>query len=443
MLLTGIGEVIIEPIFDEMITIPDSKTDIFICTQDVNYENNTYKTKVLNAKNEEVLQNYDIVEAIENLDDVNNMWYEEGVLRIKVGEQYGLVNFSGKEILPVEYQEIKPLLGTKNSLLLKKDNKIGLCDNKGKMIINTEYKEIQSIQNNYQNGYIVIDENNQYGVIDFDAKVILESKYEEIKPLTSNHIYIVKQDGKWQAINEKEEVLQEEKLEDVTSIVDDRLIFGQDKQYGVMEISGEEKIAPQYKEMKFLFGNYYLAKSEGEYGVVNIENETILPFEYTNIVYQKEAELIVATKEGVILQELYNNKFQKQLDGIISEVNTQKGYLKIYVGEEYRYYNFKLEEKTSQEVLTSHTLFLSKKDGKYGYVDKNGNVVVDYQYEEARDFNTFGFAAIKQNGVWGAIDKTGNIIVEPCYGLKDNLIIDFIGKWHLAYDLNSYYYTDQ
>ena len=210
-----------------------------------------------------------------------------------------------------------------------------------------------------------------------------------------------------------------------------------------MEITGEEKITPQYEEMKPLFSNYYVAKSNGKYGVVNLENETILPFEYHNINYQKEADIIVATKEGAILQQLYNNKFEKQFDGIISEVNTQKGYLKIYIGEEYRYYNFKLEEKAPQEVLNSHILFLSKKDGKYGYVDKQGNVVVDYQYEEAREFNSYGYAAIKQNGVWGAIDKTGGIVSTPSYRMQDNLMIDFIGKWHLASDLNSYYYTDQ
>lgn len=437
------GTIVIEPIYDEMITIPDSKRDVFICMQDVNYEANTYTVKVLNAKNKEILANYDLVEAIENVDKNNNMWYEEGVLKVKKGEFYGLVDFSGKEILAPEYQEITALSGIKNILLLKKEDKYGLCDNKGKIIIPTEYKEIKSIGDNYQNGYIVVNSENKYGVIDFDAKVILEAKYEEIKPVTKNYMYVVKQDGKWKVINKEEDTVLEDKFSDVTEILEDKIIIAKNKKYGVLLTTGEEKIKPQYEELSALFGDYYLAKNKGKYGVINSENETILPFEYSEITYQKEGDFILANKEGVLTQELYNNKWEKQFDGVVSDINTKNGYFRVYKEEEYKYYNFKFEEKTAQEVLTGNTLFLSKKDGKYGYVNKDGNVVIDYIYEDATELNQYGFAAVKQDGIWGAIDKTGAVVVKPSYDLTNNVMIDFIGKWHLASDLNSYYYTDK
>ena len=40
------GNIVIEPTFDEYIVIPDNQKAIFICTTDVNYEKDTYKTKV-------------------------------------------------------------------------------------------------------------------------------------------------------------------------------------------------------------------------------------------------------------------------------------------------------------------------------------------------------------------------------------------------------------
>lgn len=61
-------------------------------------------------------------------------------------------------------------------------------------------------------------------------------------------------------------------------------------------------------------------------------------------------------------------------------------------GEEYKYYNFKFEEKNSSEMLKSNTLFLSKKDGKYGYVDKSGNVVIDYIYDDGTEQNAYGYS---------------------------------------------------
>lgn len=437
------GTIIIQPTYDEMITIPDSKMDIFICVEEVNEEANTYKTKVLNAKNKEIFNAYDVVEAIENIDENHNMWYEEGVLRVKKGELYGLIDFSGKEIVKPQYQEITALLGTSNSLLLKKEDKIGLCDNKGNIIIKPEYQEIKDIEKEYQKGYIVINQEAKYGITDFTGKMILETKYEEIKQISGNNVYVAKQAGKWKVINDKEETLVENGFDDITGIIEEKLIIVKNKKYGILRTSKEETIKPQYEELSFLFGDYYLAKNKGKYGVINSNNETILPFEYSSIAYQKEADFIVASKSGQTTEEIYNNKFEKQLDAIISDINVKDGYVRVYVEGQYKYYNFKFEEKTSQEVLTKNTLFLSKKDDKYGYVSKDGNLVVDYIYEDAGELNSHGFAPVKQDGKWGAIDKTGAVIVSPAYDLQNHLMIDFIGKWHLAIDLNSYYYTDK
>lgn len=256
-------------------------------------------------------------------------------------------------------------------------------------------------------------------------------------------MYVVKKDGKWQVISQEKEVLVEDKFDQVTQMAGDKMVIVKGNQYGVLSTTGEEIIAPQYEEVTILFGDYYIAKKQGKYGVVNASNEESLPFEYSNISYQAEADFITAEKENQTQQELYNNKFEKKLTGIISGLNVQKGYFKLYDNQEYKYYNFKFEERKPQEVLTSNTLFLSKKDGKYGYVGTDGNVVVDYIYEDGMELNDYGYAAVKQNGKWGAIDKEGKVVVEPSYELQDNLVIDFIGKWHLSNDLNSYYYTDE
>ena len=95
-------------------------------------------------------------------------------------------------------------------------------------------------------------------------------------------------------------------------------------------------------------------------------------------------------------------------------------------------------EKNSADLLTSNTLFLSKKDGKYGYVDKSGKVIVDYIYEDGTEQNTKGFAAIKKDGVWGSINKIGAISCNPSVNLDNGIYIDFIGLWHLS-DSGLYY----
>ena len=427
------GNIIIEPNFEEMITIPNRNKDIFICMENVNYEENTYNVKVLNSENKEIFTGYDLVEAIENIDTSNNMWYEDNVLKVKKGELYGLIDFSGKEILEPKYQEINALKGTKNSLIIKQSDKLGLSDNKGNVIIKPEYKEIKSIENNYQNGYIVVNQENKYGIIDFTSQVIVETGYEDIKQITGNHMYVVKQDGKWKLINSKKETLIEN-VNDVTQILDN--------QYGILLVSGEEKIKPQYEELSNMFDDYYLVKKNGKYGIINSANEQVLPSEYSKITYKKDADFVVAEKENVAMGEIYNNKFEKKLDGIVSDINAEKGYIRVYVGNEYKYYNLNFDEKTAVECLQNNNLLLSKKDGKYGYINRDGNLVIDYTYEDAQELNEYGYAAVKKDGKWGAIDKTGAVVANCNYNLQENVMIDFIGKWHLSVDLNSYYYTD-
>ena len=114
--------------------------------------------------------------------------------------------------------------------------------------------------------------------------------------------------------------------------------------------------------------------------------------------------------------------------------------MKIRQDEDYKYYNFRLEEKKNTEILTKNTIFLDKKDGKYGYINNRGEVVVDYIYDDATEQNQYGFASVNKNGLWGSIDGNGNVVLEPKYDLKNNIYIDFIGQWHISADANANYY---
>lgn len=436
------GEIIVPAEYSQMITIPDSKTDIFICVYDVDYTKSTYKTKVLNSKNEEKFTNYDLVEAIENFDTNNILWYEEGVLKVKKGNLYGLIDYTGKEILPVEYTNIDALEGIKNSLIIEKNNQVGLCDNKGNIIINPEYKEIKPIEDDYKNGYIVIDSDNKYGIIDFTKRVVLEAKYEEIKSVASSNIYIVKENGTLKVINTTGETLTEGNFDDIKQINDENIVFIKNNKYGIMNANGEIKVKAEYDDIQYAFSDNFIAKKNGKYGIINTSNETMLPFQYSIISYRKEGGFVEVGMLDNITTQILNDKLEKKLEGILVEVNESKAYIRMRIDNEYKYYNFKFEEIKSSKVLTQNNLFLSKMDGKYGYVDSTGNVVIDYIYEDATEQNNFGYAAVKKDGKWGAIDKDGKQVAQNQYELEENIIIDFIGKWHIAQDVNSYYYTD-
>lgn len=435
------GETIIQPTYDDMIIIPDPTKAVFIVQSDVNLEAGTYNSRAINDKGEEIFTSYQRVEALQNIDSSNMITYDTTALKVFNGEKYGLINFNGTEILSPTYDSIMPLSGVRNSFVTSKDGLYGLVDNSGNVIIDNLYTEISSLTDKYEDGYVVRDQNGNYGLINYNKKQVLECKYSEIKHVSGNNLYVVRENGNLELINENGEVLIGSGFEDIINIASNNVIFLRDNKYGVMSSDGTVLIEPTYDELTYAFDGNYVAKKEDSYGIINTSNETKVEFSYSYITYMSDESIIEADKADGST-DLMDTSFNVKVTGIVSEINTNKGYVKVRVNNENKYYNFRLEERTAQDIFTTNTLFLSRQNGKYGYVNKEGIVVVDYIYDDATEQNDYGYVAVKQNGVWGALDQNGNVIVTPSYELTQNTVINFIGKWHLAPDLNANYYTD-
>ena len=440
--INQLGETVIAPTYREMLVIPDKTRDVFLCTYDINEETGEYKTKAINSKNEEILTGYDKIEAIDNIDKNENVWYEDNVLRVQKDGKYGLIDLNGKELLPAEYDEIIGLNGIENSILIKKDDKYGLVNDTGSVIIEPNYKEIKNLGETYREGYITIDENDKYGVIGATKMKLLDNKYDNIEQVYLSDYYLVTENGERKVINSSGETILNSGFDQISSKTEDGFIYVSQGLYGEINTTGEVQIEPTYQDLKQVKKGVYIAKNNDRYGIIDNEGNTMIPFDYTLITYNKDAKLFIAD-DANYNTTIINENYESKITGILSEINTTKSYIRMRVDDEYKYYDLSCQEKTNIEVLEDNTLFLSKKDGKYGFVDKKGNVVVDYIYDDATEQNEYGFVAVKKDGKWGAIDKDGKVVVEPIYNLENNLKIDFIGKWHLGEDINMNYYCEK
>ena len=434
------GETVINPSYQELIVIPDQTKDVFLCTYDINDETGTYKTKALNKNNEEIFTQYEQIQAIENIDENDNIWYEKNVLKVMQNGKYGLIDLNGKQLLPCEYDNINVIEGIENSLLIEKDGQIGLANNTGSILIDVAYSEIKNLGTTYKDGYITIDSQGKYGVVSVTKQQILENKYDEIKQVYLGDNYLVIEGGKEKLINSKSETIVEDGFDDIKSNTTRGVIYVLNNMYGEINTSGEVTIEAKYQDLKQANEGIYIAKQNDKYGIIDENGQEKLPFSYTGIVYNEDTNLYLAEDEEYntsIIDENYNVK----LTGILIDIT--KDYIRMRIDDDYKYYNLNCEEISSSEALKDNTLFLKKENGKYGYVDKNGNVIVDYIYDDATEQNEYGFAAVKQNGLWGSIDKDGKIIINPEYNLDNYLKINFIGKWHLGEDININYYCEE
>lgn len=436
------GDEVIIPSYQEMIIIPNEEKDVFVCTYDIDEQTGTYKTKAINSKNEEIFTAYEQVEAIDNIDKNNNLWYEKNILKVSKNGKYGLIDLNGKELLPIEYDEITVLDGMENSIIIKKDGKVGLVNDNGSILIEVNYKDIRALGETYKDGYITIDDAGKYGVVSATKKQILENKYDEIMPVYLKDYYLIKEGEKKEVIDSNGNVILDSGFDDIKSATTNGVIFIKNNLYGEISTSAEITLDAKYQDLKEVKDGIYIAKQNDKYGIIdNVGNEQ-LAFEYAGITYNEKADLFFA-EDSEYNTSIINDIYDVKATGILSEVNNEDEYIRTRVNDNYKYYDFKGVETANTKVLKDNTIFLDKKDGKYGYVDKKGNPITKYIYDDATEQNKYGFVAVKKDGVWGSLDKNGKEVIEPKYKLENNLKIDFIGKWHLGEDLNMNYYCEK
>ena len=314
------GNIVIKPEYEEMIVIPDNTKPVFVCMENVDYTNDTFKTIAIDEKGKQLFTNYEQVEVIYNHDENNNIWYESNILKVQKDGKYGLINLDGKEILACTEDNIEPMLGTKSVYITTANGKKGLVDNMGKVIIENNYTEISGLTSKYSNGFIVKNDQGKYGVINNDKTIALEEKYDEISPVSENKMYVVKEGSDYKIVNTDGEEFLVNAFEEVKQINTDNIVVKVNGKYGVKTINGVEKIPATYDDLTYTFDDYYIAKKEGKYGIVNEKNEEKLSFNYTYIKYLDTIGILQAETENME-SELLDRNLKVKVKGIIAQIN--------------------------------------------------------------------------------------------------------------------------
>lgn len=435
------GKVIVKPIYDEIESMPYKEGELLVKKED--------KYGVINIKGAKLIDiKYDTISG-DNYYSKENEYKLGGYIvgnKTDEGYRYGYIDNKGKNILKIEHNKIYRMTEIEDDnnayLVAEKNGQAGLLKN-GQVILNYEYEKIEYDDLNH---VFIIEKNNKCGVVDISGKTIVDIDYNNI---TIEGIYIYSNKENQSFIFDMNGNRQETpKYKNIiaTNNNEYKITIDSNYKYGVENKEGQILIPNKYYYLEYIFDDYFIVSgAEGKSGIVNSKNETIISIKY-DVVQKIDNTDIIQTiiSDGNVL-ELYDKNINKIISIKNARVYNGENYIKVYSDSESKYFDLEGKEKKNTEIFVNNNLFAQEKNGKWGFVDKQGNVKVDYNYDKATEFNKYGFAGIRINGKWGVINSNGEILLQPIYKLEELIgEPEFIGKYYkVVSGYGEIYYTDE
>lgn len=286
--------------------------------------------------------------------------FHEGLAYVKKGDRYSYIDKSGKIVMEPSVDNCIGCGSFHEGLAsIRVPYMMGFIDKSGELVAH-----YYSLVSPYHEGLSrVKNNNNEVGYIDKDGQWVIPPKFEDARDFH----------------------------EGLAQVVFDRK--GDNPKYGFIDRNGDVVIAPQYKfglkRCDFSEGLAYIALGNGKaycpndkFGYIDKTGQIVIKPNFIMARGFHEGLALVRTKK--------NGGFIDKSGIFVFTVSDQFAWISDF----------------------SDNLAVVESNGKYGYLGKTGDIVIEPQFEFATDFSE-GYACVYSAGKYGFIDKDGNIVVEP------------------------------
>lgn len=374
--------------------------------------------------------------------------YESGIIK-RISNQIGVTN---------------KLLALSEPLLIpyRKGDKWGFCTADKKILIDCVYDEVTL----FSEGLAAVKfyGNKSFTVyIDKSGKDVFETPYQQSKGF-KNGISIVSCNNKYGVINKLGKEVFPCIYDYIPDFIKNRAVVKLNNKYGVIDKSGKTVIESVYDNIYFQ-ENMFICYLDGKCGIFDLEGNILLDFHFdwiSNYFYEGFARIYKNNKYGFIDRngKLVIDCLYKSIEimGNLEDEDFENGFALVRTVEThgkngYIDYSGKwFEDKPNEfsegltKIYSSLRDFYGEKanvekrfkydraggleegyawvqlNGKRGFVNKDGDLVISCIYEGAYSFRE-NLAWVKLNGEWGVIDKAGNVVIDFSYqdylGLSD------------------------
>lgn len=320
------------------------------------------------------------------------------VTLVKQNGKFGFIDRKGKWFIEPNFDSLEIFhCGYANCY---KRSKAGVIDSKGYLVIDCKYNYI----GNFVNGLALVIINDSINYLDLEGNLLLPNNIYDGEDFSCGLAAVqLSQGGQWGYINTYGELVINSVFDYVSEFKNDRANVGMGKNELLIDVKGKvvDTIIREMKLEKFpLIGS----SDHNTLGKLNSQGDTIMPMQFVSFGYRQ------------------GNKFWFNTGKFYGLADTTG---KILTKIKYEYISY----------FSDNGLALAKSDGKYGFIDKNGKEIIDFQFQDAHGFK-YDLAAVKLNDKWGFVNTNGDLVINCEF---DNVKYEFkplMSKYQTMYNFS-------
>jgi len=256
-------------------------------------------------------------------------------------------------------------------------NRWGFIDRNGEIVIQPQFVDA----GDFKNGVAPVRTDNGWGYIDKSGNYFIEPQFKDAKDF-ENSVAKIKNDDGWVFINSDKKIFPQNKNQyDIKNNFSDGMAFVvKDRKFGFINTTGELVIPARFDDVGSFNNGFAPVEIDRQWGYIN-----------------KSGDFLVNPKYKVA-QEFKDD---------MAMVRDSDGYLYITTsGEE-------IGKTDVYEVKYAFSDGYARviQDGRWGFIDKTGKLVIPAQFDKAEDFSN-GLAPVLKDGSWGYINKNGDLVID-------------------------------
>lgn len=384
----------------------------------------------INAKGETLINTkYTSIEA----------YTEDKFIKAEKWGKWGYIDHKGNEKLPFLFEEVGNF--DDNDLIwVKTAGRYGLANKKGETIARANYDSPIYFEEITDKQLAVVAFEGKYGIIDRTGKEVIAPtyngiRYEDMGELDEEGFYeegetasiqlfknvaVVGHKGKYGIINNRTGKEISGFIYDKVDFPDENyLIVKMNNQWGVVQMNTGKIVLPFKYDFLWMSDEFAIARLDEKWGVVNLQGEIIIPFEYENIdplpksgffnvkkdkwgVVDKNGKEIIAPK----YTSFYTEEFEEDDLAWVS-INGKDGILNYVTAKE-------LIPCEYDDLSYNYDFIETLKNGKHILYNKKYQPIPNATYDKIEDFKgNADVAIVHRDGKKGLIDTQGKEVL-PC-----------------------------